>query len=303
LVGKPYVAQNLYDNAPSIPRIARRWQFDHPGARLGAIRFVATMTSYSRSGLDEDACPQQTPHATSRSSAEKMAATRHERAALQARFARRTRYLRQHKRLILAVLLGFLAYLVLPTSIGEGTRLLVAFDLGAVAFLGAVWIMMAHATTADMRRRGQVEDERRYVVLALSAAAAVAILLAITSQLQEIRDQTSTTTALRVTLAAVTILLAWFFMNTIFALHYAHCFYDDAGAGADAGGLDFPGRAEPDYWDFLYFSFVLGMTFQVSDVQIESHRLRRLALAHGVLAFFFNVVVVALTINIIAGLL
>jgi uncharacterized membrane protein len=233
-----------------------------------------------------------------------MASTRHEHRAVRV-LSSRTQYLREHKRLILSVLLGFITYLVLPASIGEGTRWLVAFDLGSLAFLGAVWIMMAHATTADMRRRAQIEDERRYVVLALSVAAAVAILLAITSQLDEIRDQTSTAAALRVALAAVTILLAWFFMNTIFALHYAHCFYDDAdvGAGADARGLDFPGRAEPDYWDFLYFSFVLGMTFQVSDVQIESHRLRRLALAHGVLAFFFNVVVVALTINIIAGLL
>ena len=234
-----------------------------------------------------------------------MASIRPERPALQARITRRTRYLRQHKRLVLSVLLGILAYLVLPASIGEGTRLLVAFDLAAVVFLSAVWIVMARATTADMRRRAQIEDEGRYVVLALSAAAAVAILLAITSQLQEIRDPTSTATALRVTLAAVTILLAWFFMNTIFALHYAHFFYgdSDASAGAEARGLDFPGRAEPDYWDFLYFSFVIGMTFQVSDVQIENHRLRRLGLAHGVLAFFFNVVVVALTINIIAGLL
>jgi uncharacterized membrane protein len=232
-----------------------------------------------------------------------MTISRHEPTALRARFARHTRYLRLHRRLVLSVLLGIVAYLVLPGSIGEGTRLLVGFDLAAVAFLSAAWAAMAHASTAEMRRRAQIEDESRHVVLALSAAAAVAILLAITSQLQEIRDQTSSITALRVTLAAVTILLAWFFMNTIFALHYAHCFYDDAGAGADAGGLDFPGRAEPDYWDFLYFSFVLGMTFQVSDVQIESHRLRRLALAHGVLAFFFNVVVLALTINIIAGLL
>jgi uncharacterized membrane protein len=234
-----------------------------------------------------------------------MVSTRHERAASRARFARRTRYLRHHKRLAGSVVLGVLAYLILPARIGEGTRLLVAFDVAALAFLGAVWIIMARATTADMRRRAQIEDEGRYVVLTLSAAAAVAILLAITSQLQAIRDQTSTTTALHVSLAAVTILLAWFFMNTIFALHYAHFFYgdSDAPAGGEARGLDFPGGADPDYWDFLYFSFVIGMTFQVSDVQIESHRLRRLALAHGVLAFFFNVVVLALTINIIAGLL
>jgi uncharacterized membrane protein len=94
-------------------------------------------------------------------------------------------------------------------------------------------------------------------------------------------------------------------MNTIFALHYAHFFYGDSDdpTGAEARGLAFPGHAEPDYWDFLYFAFVIGMTFQVSDVQIEDHRLRRIALAHGVLAFFFNVVVLALTINIIASLL
>ncbi len=228
-----------------------------------------------------------------------------ERGALGVRFARRTRYLRLHKRLVLSVLLGIFVYLVLPSTIGQGTRLLIAFDLAAVAFLSVAWTTMARATTAEMRRRSQIEDESRYVVLALSAATAVAILLAITSQLQEIRVQTSTATTLHVTLAAVTILLAWFFMNTIFALHYAHFFYGDADgpAGGEARGLDFPGRAEPDYWDFLYFSFVIGMTFQVSDVQIENHQLRRLGLAHGVLAFFFNVVVLALTINILAGLL
>jgi uncharacterized membrane protein len=233
-----------------------------------------------------------------------MASTR-ERAAIRAHFVRHTRPLRQHPRLIFSIVLGILAQLVLPESIGEGARLLAAFDLAALAFLCAVWIMMTRATTAGMRRRSQVEDEGRYVVLAISAATAVAILLAIASELHHIRDQSTAATGLRVALAALTILLAWLFMNTIFALHYAHFFYRDSAPadGSDERGLDFPGRAEPDYWDFLYFSFVIGMTFQVSDVQIENHRLRRIALAHGVLAFFFNVVVLALTINIIAGLL
>jgi uncharacterized membrane protein len=233
-----------------------------------------------------------------------MASTQ-ERAALGARLARRTRYLRQHPRLILSVLLGILAYPAFPTGIGEGTRLLAAFDLAAVAFLGATWTMMARATTADMRRRSQIEDEGRYVVLALSAVTALAILVAIASELHHIHNQPTAAAGLRVSLAVIAILLAWFFMNTIFAVHYAHFFYGDGDgpAGGEARGLAFPGRAEPDYWDFLYFSFVIGMTFQVSDVQIENHRLRRIGLAHGVLAFFFNVVVLALTINIIAGLL
>ena len=102
---------------------------------------------------------------------------------------------------------------MLPTSIGEGARLLAAFDIAVVAFLGPVWIMMARATTADMRRRSQIEDEGRYFVLALSAATAVAILFAITSELHDLRNQPPAATGLRVTLAAVTILLAWFFMT------------------------------------------------------------------------------------------
>lgn len=232
-------------------------------------------------------------------------ASTHDRGSLGSRFARRTRRLRQHPRLAIAAALGILVYLLLPARIAESMRLLAAFDLAATAFLGAIWIMMARATTADMRRRAQGEDEGRHVVLALSAAVAMAILLSIAIELHGIRDLPPTAAGPRVALAVVTILLAWFFMNTMFALHYAHSFYGDADgpADAEARGLVFPGRADPDYWDFLYFSFVIGMTFQVSDVQIESHRLRRVGLAHGVLAFFFNVVVLALTINIVAGLI
>ena len=232
-------------------------------------------------------------------------ASTHDRGNLGSRFARRTRHLRQHPRLAISAALGILVYLLLPAGIGESTRLLAAFDLAATAFLGAIWIMMARATTADMRRRAQIEDEGRHVVLALSAAVASAILLSIAFELHGIRDLPPGAAGPHVALAVVAILLAWFFMNTMFALHYAHFFYGDADgpADAEARGLAFPGRAEPDYWDFLYFSFVIGMTFQVSDVQIESHRLRRVGLAHGVLAFFFNVVVLALTINIVAGLI
>jgi uncharacterized membrane protein len=228
-----------------------------------------------------------------------------DRERLRSRFAHHTRHLRQHPRLLISSLLGVVVYLLLPAGLGQGTRLLAAFDLAAIAFLAAIWIMMTRATTADMRRRAQFEDEGRNVILALSAAVASAILLAITFELHGLRDQAPGAAGGRVALAGLTILLAWFFMNTMFALHYAHFFYGDADgpADADARGLAFPGRAEPDYWDFLYFSFTIGMTFQVSDVQIESHRLRRTGLAHGVLAFFFNVVVLALTINIIAGLI
>jgi uncharacterized membrane protein len=194
---------------------------------------------------------------------------------------------------------AILFYFLLSGWTGTATRLLIAFDGGAAVFLAAVWVMMATANPEGMRRRAELEDEGRYTELILSLVAAIAILLTIVFVLHDLKDLPSNLAALHVALAAGTILLSWFFMNTIFALHYAHGYYGDADPSSNykpTGGLVFPGRPEPDYWDFLYFSFVVGMTFQVSDVQIEDHTLRRDVLAHGVLAFFFNVIIVALTI-------
>jgi uncharacterized membrane protein len=218
---------------------------------------------------------------------------------------RRT-HLHSHPRLFGAGAVAILLYFLIGGWAGTATRFLFAFDGGALVFLAAVWVMMATATPDGMRQRAELEDEGRYAVLTLSAAAATAILLTIVFELHGLKDLRSDLAGLRVALAAGTILLSWFFMNTIFALHYAHGYYGDAdptSAYKPTGGLAFPGHPEPDYWDFLYFSFVVGMTFQVSDVQIEDHRLRQNVLAHGVLAFFFNVIIVALTINIVAGLI
>jgi uncharacterized membrane protein len=218
---------------------------------------------------------------------------------------RRT-HVRSHPRLFGAGAVAILLYFLLSGRAATATRFLIASDGGATVFLTAVWIMMVRATLDGMRRRAELEDEGRYTVLVLSVTAAIAILLTIVFELHGIKDLSPGLAGLHVALAAGTILLSWFFMNTIFALHYAHGYYGDADPSKDykpTGGLVFPGKPEPDYWDFLYFSFVVGMTFQVSDVQIEDHTLRRDVLAHGVLAFFFNVIILALTINIIAGLI
>jgi len=217
----------------------------------------------------------------------------------------RTRHLRRRPRLAIATALAVILYFILPISSRVEARVLVAFDFGATVFLGAIWLMMLRATAADMRRRARIAVELQSTVLGLSAAVAAAVLLAIVFQLHGIKDLPAVDAALRVALAVATILLSWIFMNSMFALDYAHRYYSDSAAASEqlAGGLGFPGERTPDYWDFLYFSFVIGMTFQVSDVQITSHRLRRVALAHGVLAFFFNVAILALTINIVAGLI
>ncbi len=107
---------------------------------------------------------------------------------------------------------------------------------------------------------------------------------------------------LHLALSVVTILCSWFIVHTAFALHYAHEFYEDA-PGTKERSLTFPGDSEPDYLDFLYFAFVLGTTSQTSDVTICSGAMRRLALVHGVIAFFFNTTLLALVVNIAAGLI
>ena len=126
----------------------------------------------------------------------------------------------------------------------------------------------------------------------------VTVLLLIVSK------QTSTDAAFNLAVTVTSILLSWLMVHTTFTFHYAHLYYDDHenDSSRHAEGLDFPSEKMPNYLDFAYFAFVIGMTFQVSDVQITSGKLRRVALFHGLLAFALNTFVVAFTINIIAGL-
>jgi uncharacterized membrane protein len=219
------------------------------------------------------------------------------------RMARPLRQLRAHPRLVIAVAVAVACYFLLPGGLEWSMRALIAFDVGAIIFIAAIWFMMARATQSDMRWRAAIEDEGRNVILALAATAAVAILLAIVFELHGSKDLPPPRQGPHVALAAATILLSWLFMNTMFAVHYAHEYYGEGPGDTVAGGLGFPGDNAPAYSDFLYFSFVIGMTFQVADVAITAKGLRRVALVQGVLAFFFNVVVLALTINILAGMI
>jgi uncharacterized membrane protein len=112
---------------------------------------------------------------------------------------------------------------------------------------------------------------------------------------------------LHLLMSLVAVISSWMLVHTVFGLRYAHTYYGDpdgpAGPQQHAGGLEFPGGREPDYMDFAYFSFVIGMTFQVSDVQITSREFRKLVLLHGMLSFGFNTVILALTINTVSSLL
>jgi uncharacterized membrane protein len=177
------------------------------------------------------------------------------------------------------------------------TSLLLGFDVGALVYLIALAVLFNQCeTTAEMRHQAKAQDTGRWGVLWSGVALTCIVALALTTELHAARG--GGVDALFI--AAASIVLSWLFMNSMFAMHYAHGFYGDYGKKHE--GLEFPGTQQPDYWDFAYFAIVIGMTFQVSDVQITSRYLRRVALLHSVIAFFFNVFIIAMSVNIAAGL-
>jgi len=212
--------------------------------------------------------------------------------------------IRARPRLILATAIGLGVWALGPSTYAIHTRGLIGFDAGVLFFVLASWRMMAISATGSIRQRAKMQDNGKWVVLALAAGAAVTALLAIGFEIHGAKDLGPTRQVLHIGLAVATIILAWLFIHTIFALHYAHEHFLEVEAdGRTKGGLLFPGKHEPLYFDFLYFSFVIGMTGQTSDVAIAGSEMRVLALIQGVMAFFFNTVILALTINIAAGLI
>ena len=214
------------------------------------------------------------------------------------RFPHPIRIMRARPRLFISAAVGAVVIALCPRDWSVPTRLLVGWDVGVVLYLGLALRMMAVAQIRHITERARLQDEGQYTILTLTAAAALASLGAIVVLL-------GTTGAAdrkpgHLALAIVTILLSWFFTHTMFALHYAHEFYDEDGG--KGGGLNFPGELqEPDYWDFVYFSFVIGMTSQVSDVSITCRPIRHTVSAHGIISFVFNAALLALTVNIAAS--
>jgi uncharacterized membrane protein len=177
------------------------------------------------------------------------------------------------------------------------TRLLTGWDTAVALYLGLALHLIARSDVRHIRRHAALQDEGQLAILTCTVAAALASLAAIFAELGTSAVGGSRPRGYLI-LATLTILLSWAFIHTIFALHYAHEFYDET-AGR---GMAFPGgEPHPDYWDFVYFSFVIGMTSQVSDVAITSKLIRRTVAAHGVVSFLFNAALLALTVNIAAS--
>jgi len=207
------------------------------------------------------------------------------------------RFVKGRSRLILSLVLFLVSVVVL--SSGYGLRLasavLLGFDLAAVVYLGVLFKLFNRATPSHMRRQAQALDTGRWGVLWGGVLLSAVVLVALGNELHAARGGGVPELAVGV----LSVVLSWLFLNVMFAVHYAHGYYGNLGD--KHAGLEFPDTPRPDYWDFAYFSIVIGMTFQVSDVQITSPYLRRVVLLHSVIAFFFNVFIIAITVNIVAG--
>ncbi|GLK48907.1 membrane protein [Brevundimonas intermedia] len=197
--------------------------------------------------------------------------------------------------------LGVVVLVALLIPVGEGvlTRMAYGWIAGVAVFIAATLTRMALAQDANaIRRRAAALDQTGGAVLPLSLLAAVASIVVVVGEAVQrggspIRDSL---------LALGTVALSWTFIHLIFALHYAHAFYQHGEHGRDRGGLIFPGETEPDYWDFLHFALIIGVASQTADVQIADRGVRRLSSVHSLTAFVFNTVILALAVNLAVGL-
>lgn len=211
-----------------------------------------------------------------------------------------------HPRLLFSILMATITSVLLPPWLHLPSRILCIWDTGMFCFLFLSWAVMLNTKPEMMSRNAKLQDDGHFIILCLITAAACASLLAIGFILHDTKGLPPALLFLHLALSICTIIGSWLLVHTIFASHYAKDYYQDDPATSeidDMGGLDFPNCSMPDYWDFLYYSFVVGMTSQVSDVQVLSRKMRRLTLFHGVLSFFFNTSILAMSINIIAGLI
>ncbi len=207
-------------------------------------------------------------------------------------------------RLASALGAGVLAFFLLPHSWPPTTagRLLLCWNVTVLVYLVLAVRVLWTGTASNIRERAKRQDEGQKTILLLTVTAVIASLVAIVLELATIPELAPELRKGHILLTAVTVVSSWLFMHLMFALHYAHEFYHRNLHG-QPGGLHFPGETEPDYWDFVYFSAVIGTSGQTADVEFTSKAMRRTGLVHCVLAYFYNTTVLALTINIASGLI
>ena len=192
-----------------------------------------------------------------------------------------------------------------PTPLRWSTRAILSWDAGAAWFIIAMMRHMTGSGIAHMEATADRQDEGRGLILAVVTIACAASIAAITAELGLAKTAHGLMKLMHVSLAGVTVAVSWFVMQLVFALHYAHRYYSPdelPGPRGRARGLKFPGGEDPDYWDFLHFSVVIGTAAQTADIEFTSKPLRRIGTVHSLIAFTFNTVVLALSINLLASL-
>ena len=211
-----------------------------------------------------------------------------------------------HPRAFAALAIGGMGWAAVTAARGDWpplTRSILGWDIGATTFLVLALLLFAARRPEQMAADAEAQEEGQWTVFWVMLLGTVFSFGALSGEFSGLKDMPGLERGLHVALVGATLLLSWLLAHTVFAFRYAHEWYDRDEQGKLKGGLQFPSDDQPDYFDFLYFSIVIGMTFQVSDVQITSRMLRRLATLHGLVSFLFNTVIIALTVNIAAGLM
>jgi uncharacterized membrane protein len=210
-------------------------------------------------------------------------------------------FLRMHplQRVLLSFALTVAAFFIMRScQVNIVVLAAVLWNVFSVSYITTSWIIFYTRPVADIERLANKEDgSRTFVLISILVSSFASMFTVLLLMLSAGKHDTA-----NIILSITGIMTSWVLLHTIFTLHYAHLYYSKVKGSSTVSGLDFPSEKKPDYLDFAYFSFVIGMTFQVSDVQINNRIIRRTALAHGLLAFALNTFVVALTINLIAGL-
>ena len=209
-----------------------------------------------------------------------------------------------HYRLLIALAAAVIGFFSFQNSHSLPAVILFTWIIFASSIILMDWIIILSSHPREVRRIAKLQDSSRAFLFLFVVAASIASFGAIVFLLKSSKGHSGDVNS-HILLAITGVIISWWLLHTIFTLRYAHLYYDirkDDGTPKPGGGLEFPGNEEPDYLDFVYFSFVLGMTFQVSDVVITSKKIRHMATLHGLLSFGYNTAILALSINVISGM-
>lgn len=214
------------------------------------------------------------------------------------------------KKLVISLVIGIAAYFIFAFyQRSPLTHLLFGWDLFAICQLLLAWVTFYTTTPSGIRSQARKQDDSGvvifFVILVATCTSVLAVVLLLVS-----KSTDPSYKALRLTIALACMLFSWFLVHTIFTIRYAHIYYadkkkkenDEQEESSYAGGLNFPDDQEPDFLDFAYYAFTAGMTFQVSDVEVSSKKLRRITFLHSLISFGYNATIIAISVNIIGGL-